>query len=249
MIRGLYISASGMSTQLKRQEVISNNLANIDTPGFKKDSLVSSSFSNILVSRLDDPQDRDLRPSLGNFSLESFPQEVFTDFSQGKLIYTGRDLDFSLQGKGFFVVDTPWGRRYTRAGDFVVSPQGILITTEGYPVLGENGPMEVGEKEFYFTQQGELVVEKEIVNKFLVVDIPYKELSKEGDTLFKAREDVVNPLSSYTLLQGFLESSNVNVVKEMVDMISGLRLYEANQRAILMQDGSLDRLINEALRG
>ncbi|MBD3264778.1 MAG: flagellar basal-body rod protein FlgF [Candidatus Omnitrophica bacterium] len=248
MVRGLYISASGMDSQLRNQEVVSNNLANVDTAGFKKDNLVVGNFEELLISRIDDPQDSGARPVLGSLSLGSQAAGVFTDFSEGAMTLTGRELDFAIEGDGLFALDTPQGTRYTRAGSFMLSGDGRLLTSEGYQVLGESGPMEVAEGEFYFSSQGELVVDGEIVNRLLVVDIPGEGLSKEGDSLFRPGEEVeVTPSLNFTVRQGFLESSNVNAVKEMVDMISGFRAYEINQRSLSMQDETLGRLLSEVL--
>ena len=97
MIKGIYISASGMDTQIKHQDVISNNLANVDTPGFKRDFLVVDSFSRMLISRLDDPEDRGHPAVLGQLSLGGRPVCTVTDFSSGKFVATGRDLDFAVE--------------------------------------------------------------------------------------------------------------------------------------------------------
>jgi flagellar basal-body rod protein FlgF len=250
MIRGLYISATGMSTQLRNQEVVSNNLANVDTVGYKKDKMVVRSFQEFLASRIDDPQDKGRAPFIGRFSLGSAPDSIVTDYSLGTTTYTGRTLDVALAGEGFFTVATPQGERFTRAGDFQLSADGALQTVEGYPVLGEAGPIEVGDGEFYFTSRGDVVVNGESVNRFAIVDIPPGGLIKEGETLFvPAQEGETVPLADYTLYQGYLESSNVNAVKEMVDMIAGMRAYEMNQRSMSMQDETLGQLINDTMRG
>lgn len=248
MLRGMYVSASGMNTQIRKQEVISNNLANVDTPGFKKESLVVDSFSRIMVSRMNDCQDQGAAPVIGNISAGSNPLGTVTDFSEGKLVETGRPLDFALQGKGFFQVQTPQGLRYTRQGSFVVSGQGQLVTTEGYPVMGENGPIELG-LDAYIGTGGEVVEEGTIVNRMTLVNCAPQDLVKEGESLYALNEGAqIFPGENLSLTQGFLESSNVNPVAEMVDMISGMRAYEANQKALISQDSTLGSLISKGLQ-
>ncbi|MCM8773844.1 MAG: flagellar hook-basal body protein [Candidatus Omnitrophica bacterium] len=250
MLRGIYISSSGMSSQMIRQDVIANNMANVDTPGFKKDNLLISSFPRFLVNRLDDEQDRGTNPYIGSFSLGSIPIGTVTDFSTGGIISTHRPLDLAIEGRGFFVLETPQGIRYTRAGSFLLSSEGKIVTFQGYALMGENGPLEVNGEEFYFNSQGELIVGGNIVNKLLIVDIDNKNLVKEKETIFSVLpEAVISPSLDYNVRQGYLETSNVNIVKEMIEMISGLRAYEANQKVLTMQDESLGKLINESIRG
>ena len=248
MIRGLYAAAAGMSAQLTRQDVISNNVANVDTPGFKKDAVVIESFPQFLLQRLGDKSDQVAAPVVGGVSLGSKPAAAITDFATGQLIPTQRAMDFAIQGRGFFAVQTPQGTQYTRHGSFAVSSAGFLVTPEGYRVIGENGPIEVS-PETQMGAHGEVMVEGTIVNRILTVDIPAQDVHKQGENLFAARQGAqVFPLLEATITQGYLESSNVNVVKEMVNMLSGLRTYEANQRVLTMQDDSLGRLI-ETLGG
>ncbi|MBD3246378.1 MAG: flagellar basal-body rod protein FlgF [Candidatus Omnitrophica bacterium] len=251
MIRGLYISAAGMSSQMKNHEVISNNLANVDTAGFKKDEMVFESFREFLLSRVDDPTDIGGNPVIGSVSLGVLPDDIVTDYSVGVPQETGRNLDLAIQGEdGFFVVETPQGARYTRAGNFHQTAGGAVVTSDGYPVLGDTGPIQIGQSDFVVSQAGDVIVDGEIVNRILVVAVPEDALVKEGDSLFRAQEDAAAvPLLDATVYQGFLESSNVNAVEEMIDMISGLRLYEANQRSLSVQDETLAQLLNESLRG
>ncbi len=249
MVRGIYVAASGMRTQVENQDVIANNLANADTPGFKKDTLMVGSFPQFLIQRIDDVSDEGRPPVIGSFSLGSEPAGVATDFSSGGIVSTQRNLDFAISGRGFFVIQTPQGTRYTRAGSFTRSSDGLLVTTEGYPVLGENGRIDIGDGEFSVSSAGDVIVDGQVVNRISVVDIAPAELVKEGDSLFAARQGAgVTPAEGYSVLQGYLESSNVNIVQEMVKMITGLRAYEANQKVLKMEDETLGKLINEGLR-
>ncbi len=248
MIRGLYISASGMSTQMRNQEVISNNLANVDTAGFKKDNLVVDSFSQMLIQRMQDPADQGQSPALGTISLGSNPLGTVTDFSEGSMVLTQRPLDFAVNGKGFFVVETPRGVAYTRQGSFSLSAEGVLVTEEGYPVMGENGPMEMGPNA-HLDDRGEIVEEGAILNRLAIVELSPADIVKQGESLYRLTElGEERPAEQATAVQGYLESSNVNAVSEMVNMIAGLRSYEANQKALLAQDETLGQLIAQGLK-
>lgn len=250
MIRGIYVAASGMSTQMKNQDVISNNLANVDTTGFKRDMQVTGSFSQMLINRIGDQGDQGMTPGVGSISLGSDALGTVTDFSEGNMQPTERELDFAIHGDGFFVVETPQGTRYTRDGSFQLSSQGTLVTGEGYTVMGENGPMELG-SDSRLSGNGEVVESGATVNRMLVVNLSAGDIEKQGETLYRLNETAgVETLTGdqYDLAQGFLETSNVNPVNEMVNMISGLRSYEANQRALVSQDSTLEKLINQALQ-
>ncbi len=146
MIRGWYIGASGMNAQQNRLDAISNNLANVDTTGYKKDIAVSKSFSELLIRRTQADGivsnsfgSRDVAPVVGKIGLGVETNELYTSFEQGSFKNTEVKTDFALGGEGFFAVQTPMGERYTRNGNFNIGKEGILETKDGYPVLGENG--------------------------------------------------------------------------------------------------------------
>ncbi len=249
MLRGLYTSASGMSVHLKNQDIISNNLANADTPGFKRDQLIVTAFPQFLLSRINGPKDQGHAPTIGSYALGAESQGSYTDYATGNMVPTQRSLDVAIQGDGFFVIDTPQGQQYTRHGGFYLSAENTLVTSEGNPVLGENGLITVTDENFVIGSQGEVVVEGNIVNRLLVVNIDENNLVKAGDSLWTAvGEGGVIPGAEYKIAQGYLESSNVNAVKEMVDMIAGMRTYEAGQKTLSMQDETLGRLISELSR-
>ncbi|HHW92764.1 MAG TPA: flagellar hook-basal body protein [Firmicutes bacterium] len=240
MIRGLYTSASGMAAQLKAQDVSANNLANVNTAGFKKDIPTFVAFPELFLHRLNDGTPGVMGTSplpapVGTLGTGVCLEEVVTGRSQGAVQETGRELDFALDGEGFFVVNTPWGRRYTRNGSFKEGPGGELVTAAGYQVLGKNGTV-------IYTGTGDLA------DQLLVVNFPPgTDLTKEGDSLYNAstpRQAVAQP----RVIQGALEQANVNVVTAMVEMIAGMRAYEANQRALQTQDQTLEKAVNEVGR-
>ena len=146
MIRGWYTGASGMNAQQNRLDAISNNLANVDTAGYKRDITVSKSFPELLIRRTNadgvyhtSVGSADAAPIIGKLGLGVETNENYTDFTQGSFKITNTNTDAALSGKGFYCVETPQGERYTRNGNFLIGKEGILETKDGYPVLGENG--------------------------------------------------------------------------------------------------------------
>ncbi|HHY37011.1 MAG TPA: flagellar hook-basal body protein [Firmicutes bacterium] len=240
MIRGLYTSASGMAAQLKAQDVSANNLANASTAGFKKDIPAFAAFPELFLYRLNDGVTGAVGTSplpapVGTLGTGVNLEEVVTGWSQGALQETGRELDFALDGTGFFVVNTPRGRRYTRNGSFKEGPGGELVTAAGYQVVARDGGA-------VYAGTGNLV------EQLLVVDFPPgTNLTKEGDSLYNAPTPGL-VVEQPRILQGALEQANVNVVAAMVDMIACLRAYEANQKAIQTQDQTLEKVVNEVGR-
>ncbi len=257
MIRGWYISASGMNAQQNRLDAISNNLANVDTTGFKRDVPVSKSFSDLLIRRTkadgvyETPfGSADVAPIVGKLGLGVETNELYTDFEQGSFKSTETSTDMALGGKGFFVVQTPDGERFTRNGNFLLGKEGILLTKEGYPVLGENGPIQVKDNKFFVNEDGIVFnrEDNEIVDRLKVVRFDNERyLKKQGSSMWVETEisgpyHVAEGAERPRLLQSYTETSNVNVVNEMVQMIEVNRAYEANQKAVQTEDSMMDTL-------
>ena len=165
MIRGWYTGASGMAAQQVRLDAIANNLANIDTDGYKRDVTVSKAFAQLLLRRMDDDGQYlhplgsgDKAPVIGKVGTGVEANEVFTELEQGALKGTDSDFDVALDGEGFMCVSTPQGERYTRNGSFVLGKEGYLETKEGYPVLGESGPIRVKQNNFQIDKDGRIWV-------------------------------------------------------------------------------------------
>ena len=278
MLRGIYTSTSGMVAQQAKLDTVANNLANADQTGFKKDTTVFKAFPDMLLKRINDDGlaivpagSFDRAPLVGKLGTGVEVNEVFTEFHQGGLQRTENKFDLALKGKGFFTVMTERGERYTRNGTFTLSNDGILVTHNGYPVMGENGIIRIQKENFHVGNNGEVIVknripfdprdtsalgenwiESVIVDKLKIVDFEnIREIKKEGDSLYRETEYSGPPLPPETepqILQAFLEKSNVNIVREMVDMINVQRSYEANQKSILTHDQALGKLINEVGR-
>ncbi len=262
MIRGWYISASGMNAQQNRLDTIANNLANVDTTGFKKDIPVSKSFSDLLIRRTvadgvySTPEGSyDVGPIIGGLGLGVETNELFTDFDQGSFKSTDTGTDLALGGKGFFVVQTPDGERFTRNGNFTLGKEGILLTKEGYPVMGENGPISVEDERFFVNQDG-MVINREnndVADRLKIVRFENERyLKKQGSSMWNTNEiagnyHIAEGNERPKVLQGYTETSNVNVVNEMVQMIEVNRAYEANQKSIQTQDDMMDTLWNKVV--
>jgi len=150
-----------MRAQQFRLDTVANNLANLDTDGFKRDVATFRAFPQLLIRRQDDDGVRlnpfgssDAAPIVGRMGMGVELNEVYTNFEQGSLKETQSDFDFALDGRGFFTVSTPWGERYTRNGSFHLGREGYLVTKEGFQVLGENGPIRVKANNFQVDRNG-----------------------------------------------------------------------------------------------
>ncbi len=256
MIRGWYIGASGMNAQQNRLDAISNNLANVDTAGFKRDVSVSKSFSELLLRRTEadgvyktSMGSADAAPVIGKLGLGVETNENFTEFEQGSFRATSSATDLALGGEGFFAVETPLGERYTRNGNFLLGKEGILETKDGYPLLGENGYIHVEDDKFMINEDGMIYSkEGEFIDRVRVVRFENdRYLKKMGNSLWSSNEIsgdayIAEGKERPKMLQGYMETSNVNVVNEMVRMIEVNRAYEANQKTIQSQDSMMSTL-------
>ncbi|PHV69845.1 flagellar basal-body rod protein FlgF [Sporanaerobium hydrogeniformans] len=251
MIRGLYTAATGLNVQTKKMDVISNDLANVNTTGYKKDTTVIASFPQILASRLDDTQNQvPHNGPIGRMSLGARVDEVYTQFSQGSVIKTDEVVDVAIQGSGFFVIQTPGGTSYTRDGNFSINQLGNIVTKEGYSVMGQDGPISLGED--FLTTGGEVIIKEdgtiykgtEYIDQLDLADFEdTRTLTKIDDNLFAATA----PRTEFrgSIIQGYLEASTVNPVTAMVDMITVSRAYEANQKVVQTHDSLLGRAVND----
>lgn len=278
MLRGIYTGASGMLAQNSRMEAIANNLANVDKTAYKKDIAVFKAFPDMIIRRVNESGlgitpagSYDTMPYVGKLGTGVELNEVFTNFNQGSLQRTENHFDLALEGRGFFTVLTERGERFTRDGSFTINQEGILMTHNGNPVMGENGIIRVHHNNFIVNEFGEIVVNGDlsadardvvsmasndwanpvVIDRLKIVDFEnIREIKKEGDSMYRETEYSGPPLppGEYKVIQGFLEKSNVNIVREMVDMIEVNRSYEANQKTVTSHDQTLGKLINEVAR-
>ena len=224
MDTGIYQAIRGSLIQGRRFDIISSNLANVGTTGFKKDTLT---FDRALL------------------------EYVKTDLSQGNLRLTGNPLDIALEGDGFFRIQTPSGIRYTRNGSFCLNAAGALVTKNGDPVLGESGPIIIESGDITIDTQGGITVGEAVVDTLSVDTFVRPErLQKQGLSycIYTGDEEGIVKPEKVVIKQGFLEESNVMVVEEMTKMIETLRTYEIYQKIIQTFDETSYKAINEVGR-
>jgi flagellar basal-body rod protein FlgG len=220
---GIYEAIRGATLKEKQLDIITNNLANTNTAGFKKDVLT---FDEVLQAQLS------------------------TDLSPGSLNYTGNQLDVALGDKGFFKIQTERGIRYTRDGRFLLDAEGMLAVQSGDRVLSDNGSIQIKGREITITTSGDIIADGKRMGTLSIVDFTHPHfLKKEGDGLYayddpngEGRIVESNPTS---VQQRYLEASNVNPVEEMTKMIEALRAYESFTKVIQTFDEANAKLINE----
>lgn len=245
MLRAMYTAGVAMLTQTRRMDVITNNISNVETKGFRTDNLTTRSFKDALISRINDPSVYVSDP-VGNHNYGIHVDQVYTAFNQGPLDTTNVNTDLALEGDGFFVIRTDQGDRYTRNGAFNVDGAGRLVTPEGDFVMGSEGIITVGSDEFQVNELGEIYVGGNFVDMLRTVTFPSNaDLRKQGHNLFYNFNAEANaPVDTAVMVrQGVLENSNVDVARETVNMIECQRNYEANQRILRMVDETLARTV------
>ena len=257
MLRGIYTSASGMVADQRRLDVVANNLANVTTTGYKRETTVSQSFDEFLIQRVHDRDalGRGLPPTqIGRLGIGTYVVNTTARLTTGSLQQTGNPLDVALAGDGFFTVNTPQGLRYTRQGSFLQDADGTLITPQGHPVLVNGSPLTAAPGSLAINEQGQVLANGQVRGQLEVVTSrQLGAIRKEGDGLWvQAGANEANTLvtpaeatGQYTLKVGFLEASNVEAVSEMVQMMETMRSFEANQRALQAQDETLGRAVND----
>lgn len=253
MIRGLYTAYLGMNTQMNKMDVVTNNIANVNTTSYKRDGVITQTFSEELTKRINDPKDKliDSSRNVGSLTMGLAVDNIYTDFSEGSLQKTDGPLDLTISGKGFFVISTTDNtgnavERYTRDGSFTMTATGTLVTRDGDLVTGNNGVIRIPNGEISIDSKGNIFSNGEYVDTLMIVDFEDRTtLRKFGSNLYDATDASVPAAFNGTVLQGFLEGSNVNSVKEMVEMISLSRNYEASQKVITTLDDVLSKAVNE----
>lgn len=240
MIRGIYTSSSAMQYLQEQMDVTANNLANSTTNGFKKNGMAFNQVFNAQQANNRNQIEQQL-PEGRIFT--------YTEFTQGGLRQTSNPLDLALNGDGFFTVQTPQGIMYTRDGQFSRSPEGLLVTVNGYPVLSESGPIQLQGEKFSVGEDGTIQVGNDKVGKLQISTFDIRQGAQRSDNLWSPVSDEVEVKEAEPQVrQGFLETSNVNIVKEMVDMIAIQRWYQVNDKAIKTNDDALNKAVNNIAR-
>lgn len=251
MVRGLYTSYTGMANEQKRLDIISNNLANSATVGYKEESVTNQAFDDVLTLKIRDGSVGYADQRIGSMSLGVRIGEVYTNYGQGSFRETGNTFDIAIEGKGFFemrCVDRNGNEstRYTRAGTFKMTQDGHIVDNNGNHVQGESGDLQVPvDATISIDTDGSVYANGEYIDRISLVDFEdYDYLEKYGDTMYQTVDGAAFIDAAGVIRQGYTEQSNVNVVSEMVDMITITRAYEANQKAIKTIDNMLDASVN-----
>jgi len=235
MSEAIYTVGSGSILQQMRLEVLANNLANVNSSGYKVERPLFKAFL---------PGDEEGAPAAEleaeeatamakNYHVEFVGTRI--DFTKGQLKKTDSNLDFALIGHGFFSIQTDDGVQYTRSGAFNLDGDGRLVTHDGQPVLGAGGPIRINGNTVTVDESGAINVDGVEVDRFAIVDFEDRDrLKKIGHTRFQIEEDMrpIAPEKGLSVKQAYLELSNVNVIKSMSEMIDVLRTYEAQQKTI-----------------
>lgn len=238
MLRGILSGVMAMRGQVLKQEVIANNLANVNTNGYKKDEATFHSFRDMLLYRLE-PLTQQV---CGDWSVGYVMHEIRTVDDVGPAEVTGDPLNVFLPQGVYLAVEAENGTRYTRCGELTVSPEGYL-SVNGHPVLGENGLIRLGNKnDARITEDGRVWEGERQVGTLALWSLNKNDISKEGGSLVTCGD--VRRAENVRLMVGAVEKSSVDPVKEMVELVSAMRSFEAAQRAIRAHDETLDHAVN-----
>lgn len=253
MVRGIEAAAAGMASIMNWNDIIANNLANVNTPGFKQ-TLVS--FRNIQNMEVKDyPLNNDKSKPLGILSAGSTLDLAALDMKQGAIKMTGNPLDLSINGNGFFVIQTPQGEAYTRNGSFIRNQDGEITTIEGYPLMGESGPISANSsnanvQDIVIDKNGNVSVNQKLTDKLKIVDFTNASaLQPLGNSLYAAsnNQSIITP-DKYEINQGSLEMANSNPIESMISSINGSRAYETLAKVIETENRSVTKTATEVGR-
>jgi flagellar basal-body rod protein FlgF len=246
MIRGLYSAASGIATQTAKNDVYAANLANVSTAGYRRSRVTQTGF----------PRDLAIANLLSDASASSGATSGLRggvtvsaagiDLSPGPISQTNNDFDLAISGAGFFCLNSPQGVIFTRSGQFQLDASNTLVSRSGYPVLGRGGPIRVTSGSLRVDESGQVWDGGQPVDTLRIVTFA------DSAALTKTQGGLLaaggwQPATGYKIIQGAVEGSNVEAMAEMQKMMNGLRLYEANVRALQAQDDSIATLLREAV--
>ena len=253
MVKGLYTAYTGMLNQQNKVDVIANNQANAATTGFKKEGSTSEAFDAVLAYKIKDQTSAFRGKKIGTMNLGVKIGENYVDYSQGAFETTNNTYDLALSGKGFFCVEFTnksgeTSTKYTRDGSFTLNVDGYLVTKDGDYVLDEEGrhikldPL----SDARIDENGTIFQNDQRVTTIGLEDFEdYNYLEHYGENYYQPVEGATMIESDAKVFEGYLEASNVQVVSEMVELISATRTYESNQKVIQTIDETLDKAVNQ----
>lgn len=241
MDSGFYAACAGLRAQSQALEVAAHNLANLNTTGFRGQR---TSFQTLLATA------RPTVPNVLNIATNNFGvlEGTHLDLAPGNLLTTGNPLDLGIEGNGYFAIQSPQGTRYTRDGSFRVARTGELVTSDGDPVLGENGPIRVPAGPVSVSSDGTLSVNSAVAGKIRLVEFaPETRLISEGKSLLSAPAGTELPVRQTSVRPGMLESSNVNPISAVVSLIGVQRQFDMMQRAMSLFHTEFNRIASNDL--
>lgn len=245
MSRGLYTLTSGMLTQQKKIEINSNNLANMNTAGYKKEQAVTTNFGSLLINKLQQNGIYKQATPIGEVSLIRITEDNNTIHSQGALEETEGTFDFALVGSGFFAVNNNGNTLYTRNGSFDLDNEGYLVLNNKGRVQGEYGDIYIGTDKYDCLEDGSIYVDGELIDRINVYDFEdYNAIDKADEGMYSSTiqpQLVENP----TIKKGWIERSNVNMTDEMVEVMSSQRALQTGSQAIKMYDQIMELAANQ----
>jgi len=245
MSRGFYSLASGMLTQQRKIDISSNNIANMNTPGYKKEQAVTTTFGELFINKYKQNGIYNEATPINNVSLIHTVVENNTFHSQGTLEETGRTLDFAIMGPGFFSVDVDNQILYTRNGSFNIDDEGYMVLEGSGRVQGEFGEIYLGTDKFEFAEDGSIVVEDEGVDRIAVDDFAdYNALNKYGPGMYTSDEDP--ELIDYPrVVNQTIERSNVNMTEEFTGILASQRSLQTASQAFKIYDMINEKAVTE----
>lgn len=256
MVRGLYTAYTGMVAEQNRLDVISNNLANSATTGYKKKAITNQAFEQMLAIKIRDGSEAYIDRGIGTMSLGTKTGEVYTDYTQGSLRETGNTYDLAIEGSGFFQVRVAndYGyntMKYIRDGNFNYTSDGFVVDANGNHLQGESGDIQIptDTADVAIKEDGSIFADGVYIDRITLYDFEdYDYLEQWGDNMYNPVDGATMTAATGSIIQGYTEQSNVNVVSEMVNMITVTRAYEAGQKTIQTIDGMLDKAVNSVGR-
>ena len=253
MVRGLYSAYTGMNIEQRRLDIITNNLANAATVGYKQEGVTNQCFDHLFTVKIKDSSELGVQRRIGTMSLGVKSGEVYTDFGQGSVRETGNTFDLAIEGKGFFAINVKDKNgnesvKYTRDGCFKMGADGLITDTEGNALIGSGGYVQIptGAESIVIDVDGTIYVDGEYLDKIELKDFEdYKYLEKYGTNYYTAVDGATETEATGAIQQGYTEQSNINTVSEMVQMIAITRAYEANHKVIQTVDSTLQKSCND----
>ncbi|MEA1884829.1 MAG: flagellar hook-basal body protein [Thermotogota bacterium] len=252
MLRGIYTAAMGMLVEEAKVNTTANNLANVDTAGYKKDSLVFSTYLKQEIYRTESLSEEQKRSNIGKMESGVVLDESQAFFSQGAIEMTNRQYDFALQGDGFFTVEREDGRQYyTRNGQWHRNSENFLVDSVGNYLLTDGGERITINDQIFVASDGSITQEGVLTGRIAVVQFDDNTgLRKVGDNYYSQTEFSGEPEQNFsaTVVQGGYERANVNAVREMLNLITAQRHFEITQRVVTTEDQLLDAAVNRVGR-